>query len=300
MSIIESFLTSPTLWWSLIVIWVIFFLAAFAVNKSNSFSLLFWSLYEGMLDFFADILGEDEQMWIKSFVTNLFFVILLFNLLSLLTDFFAPMFWFTELNEFRLSEKLGYGTSSVEFNVAMAIVWVLLTLFIQLVSQNWNKALWNHVSEASRNTPFLKFFNFFYEYVPFRGKGIITVERGNENVVLFGLKWFGAKIFDIAISLFVWVLDIIGVFAKVISLAFRLFGNMMSGTVLFTVLVVSLSSATQWRFWSELPLLAPIILFLQWLLVACIQAFVFPLLVAIFIKVARMWAEEEESDTVVA
>jgi len=72
------------------------------------------------------------------------------------------------------------------------------------------------------------------------------------------------KIFDIIISLFVGFLDIIGILAKVISLAFRLFGNMMSGTVLLSVLMVGLSAATaKWFGGVELPLLAPIILFVQ-------------------------------------
>ncbi len=40
--------------------------------------------------------------------------------------------------------------------------------------------------------------------------------------------WIIAKIGDIIISLFLGLLDIVGLFAKVISLAFRLFGNMTS------------------------------------------------------------------------
>ena len=74
------------------------------------------------MDFFADILGEEEYLWIKSFITNLFFVILIFNLLGLVFDFFSPMFGFTEAGEFALSERLGFATSNVEFNVAMALV----------------------------------------------------------------------------------------------------------------------------------------------------------------------------------
>lgn len=66
--------------------------------------------------------------------------------------------------------------------------------------------------------------------------------------VLFYLARPVIKIFDIIISLFVGFLDIIGILAKVISLAFRLFGNMMSGTVLLSVLMVGLSAATAKRF----------------------------------------------------
>jgi F0F1-type ATP synthase membrane subunit a len=81
--------------------------------------------------------------------------------------------------------------------------------------------------------------------------------------------------------------------AKVISLAFRLFGNMLSGTVLLSVLMVGLWSFTSASFGVEFPIIAPIILIAQGLLVACIQALVFPLLLAIYVKVARMGSEEE-------
>jgi F0F1-type ATP synthase membrane subunit a len=40
------------------------------------------------------------------------------------------------------------------------------------------------------------------------------------------------KVFDIAISLFVGLLDIIGIGAKVISLTARLYGNMLAGGIL--------------------------------------------------------------------
>ena len=50
--------------------------------------------------------------------------------------------------------------------------------------------------------------------------------------------WLFTKLFDILISLFVGALDIIGNFAKVISLSFRLTGNMMSGTILLGMLVM--------------------------------------------------------------
>ena len=56
--------------------------------------------------------------------------------------------------------------------------------------------------------------------------------------------WLFTKLFDILISLFVGALDIIGNFAKVISLSFRLTGNMMSGTILLGMLVMGLKALT--------------------------------------------------------
>lgn|GEM_PF-3326002 len=85
---------------------VIILLALFGARGKSGFAVLFGQAYESMMDFFTDILGEEEYLWIKSFVTNLFFVILIFNLLGLLFDFFSPMFGFTETGEFALSERL--------------------------------------------------------------------------------------------------------------------------------------------------------------------------------------------------
>ena len=47
-----------------------------------------------------------------------------------------------------------------------------------------------------------------------------------------------------------------------------------------------MNSLTSSISWAEFPILFPLIVVLQWLLVAVIQAFVFALLTAIFIKVA--------------
>ncbi len=284
----------PSFGGMLIAVLIIVLLALFGARGKHSFAIIFGQAYESMMDFFWDILWENEYLWIKSFITNLFFVILIFNLLWLLFDFFSPIFGLTETGDFALSEKLGFATSNVEFNVAMALVWVLLTLVIQLIVMDGNWFIGKKISDAKWNTPFFKALNFMYEYVPFWWKDIITIEKWSMKPILYYIARPIIKIFDIIISLFVGFLDIIGILAKVISLAFRLFGNMMSGTVLLTVLIAWLSAATaKWFNGVDLPLIAPIILFLQWLLVACIQALVFPLLVAIYVKVARMWGEDE-------
>lgn len=61
---------------------------------------------------------------------------------------------------------------------------------------------------------------------------------------------------------------------------------MMSGTILLWMLVAGLNTLTNNISGIEFPILFPLIVVLQWLLVAVIQAFVFALLTAIFIKVA--------------
>jgi len=58
------------------------------------------------------------------------------------------------------------------------------------------------------------------------------------NPVLFYIAWPLAKIFDIVVSMFIGLLDVVGIVAKMISLAFRLYGNMLAGTVLLGLLTV--------------------------------------------------------------
>jgi len=83
----------------------------------------------------------------------------------------------------------------------------------------------------------------------------------------------------------------IGVAAKVVSLAFRLFGNMTSGTVLLAIAVAGMSGLTE-EFTKALggfafPVVIPVIIYLQEILVAGIQAMVFALLVAVFFRIAQ-------------
>jgi len=150
----------------------------------------------------------------------------------------------------------------------MAIVWVVIVIYEQFKHLGFLKAL--------------------YEYVPFAGKDYIPYEKWKLpayiDYPLFGL----VKIFDIIISVLLGLLEIIGHFAKIISLSFRLFGNVTSGWLLMVMLVGAVSALTNSLVGFDFPVIAPIILHLQALLVAFIQALVFPLLIAIFIKVAKV------------
>lgn len=91
---------------------------------------------------------------------------------------------------------------------------------------------------------------------------------------------FKGKILDF----FLGILDIIGELAKVVSLSFRLFGNMFGGEVLGIILMSGLGYV---RFG------APIITNLLGLLVAVIQAFVFAILVLIYFQMALAEGSEE-------
>lgn len=237
--------------------------------RNTSFSTFFHFIVEEVYKFFEEILEKSWKPYIKNYVVTLFFIILLSNLSSWLLDWIRMVF--TDVD--RLSTIITIPTTSFEFNIGLAVVWVVLMLYIQYKHLKWPKM--------------------FLEYLPVRGKGIISLPRWNMHAVVYYPAWFVVKLFDIGISMFVWLLDIIGIFAKVISLSARLYGNMISWWILLTMLVVWINSAMSGLVWSNFPILAPLILYVQWLLVAVIQAFVFPLLIAIFIKLVLAEDEEE-------
>ena len=285
----------PSLLWTLI--WAIILLIVWCIYRlapSSSFSLLLWSLYEAVYDFFFDILENDKKkLRLVQYVTILFFIILVYNLAALVFDPIASIWWFDDINgEFFLSEFITLATWDIHFNAAMAIVSILVMLYAQWAAMRTSKTwlLWW----------FIKVGKTIYEYFPVRGKWLVEVWRGKIPWPLYVPIWIVVKVFDIGISMFIWALDVIGLGAKILSLAARLFGNMLAWWVLSKLLIVWWWTILWWLFTSvfgldsSFPFLLPIIVYLQGLLVALIQAFVFPLLVAIFIKVAQ-WEDEEET-----
>ena len=250
----------------LLVIIILFALTYF-LFKSDKLFLYFWKnvillfelLFEKIYGFFDDIMGEWQKFRVKSFVIGMFFVILISNLMGSVIDYLNTMFpW--------LENYITAPTTDANFNVAMALIAVMLMLYLQ------RRKAWT--------------FKFIYSYLPIFWKNIISIEKEWKSPWLYYPMRIFTKLFDIIISMFVWVLDIIWNIAKVISLSFRLTGNMMSGTILLGMAAAWMWALTKTMSWAEFPILCPLIVVLQWLLVAVIQAFVFSLLTAIFIKVA--------------
>lgn len=245
---------------------IILFALFYYLFKSDKLFLYFWKrfillfelLFEKIYWFFDEIIWENQKFWVKSFVIWIFFVILFSNLLWTTVDFLNTMFpW--------LDKYITAPTTDVNFNIAMALIAVGLILFVQFRK--------------------LGFFKFIYSYLPVFWKNIVSIERNNMSWWIYYPLLVFVKLFDIIISMFVWILDIIWNIAKVISLSFRLTGNMMSWTILLWMLVAWLNLLTNSITGIDFPVLLPLIVVLQWLLVAVIQAFVFALLTAIFIKV---------------
>lgn len=225
----------------------------------NGAVILFKSIFETLHDFFLDILGGKEKKRIVSTVLAIFFIVLFSNLLAVFVD---------ALNfAYPIEHYFVPPTTNLMYNMAIAIFIVILVFVVQIMYHGWR--------------------HFAQEFVPLFGKNIVTVERGNMPGYLYWpLKVF-VKIFDIVLSLFLGFLEIVGNIAKVISLSNRLFGNMLAGTILVTILVTGLNVATKGITGFNIPFLIPIILYLQGLLVGVIQAFVMSLLAAIFIRVAK-------------
>jgi F-type H+-transporting ATPase subunit a len=90
------------------------------------------------------------------------------------------------------------------------------------------------------------------------------------GVVNYLKKWFSLKMFGV--FLFVGLLEIVSEFTKVVSLSFRLFGNILAGKVL-------LKTA-----WSYSAFIVPLPFYFLELIVALVQAAVFMMLTLVFMS----------------
>lgn len=247
--------------WVLVEIFLIGILIVLVrFNKKSKIGVLFELLYEEIYKVFEEILWENEKKWVKTTIVTLFFVVFLSNFMGLFVDSFA-LAWPS------LEHYLTIPTSDKNFDVALAIFSVVFVLFMQ-AKKHW-------------------FIHFVHEYIPITGKKIIDVEKWTMNPFVYYPMKTIVKLFDIIISLFIWILDIIGNLAKLISLSHRLRGNMLAGTILLGMLVAGTNGLSQLIAKVDFPFLLPIILLVQWLLVAVVQAFVISLLTAIFVKIVQ-------------
>lgn len=266
-TILEWMIATYTHPW--VIVWILvelmlILLLVFAFKKfpKSWFVILMDYAFEQVYTFFEEILWIKEKAWIKSYITTLFFIILISNLFWVVLELFLPIFGHG------MEHYIKIPTADINFNLAMAIIWVSIVIIEQF------KVLW--------------FWKFTYEYFPIFGKDYIPYEKWKlPKYIDLPLYWL-VKIFDIVISVFLGVLEIVWHLAKLISLSFRLFWNVTSGWLLLSMLVAAMSALTISIFNVNFPVVAPIIIYLQEILVSFIQALVFPLLIAIFIKVAKV------------
>ena len=245
----------------LLEVLVFLFILFFVTKKpKSSFTIFCIMVFDYVYTFFEDILWIEEKRWTKLYIITLFFIILTANLIGVVIEIIWVGIPF-------IHNYVAIPTSDINFNIAMAIMWAMIVIIEEFKFIWFDKALYN--------------------YFPILGKWYIPYERWNLPALLDWPIYIIIKIFDIIISMFLWILSVIWHFAKIISLSFRLFGNMTSGALLLWILLLWSAALTNYLVWFDFPVLFPIILHLQSLLVSLIQALVFPLLIAIFIKVAK-------------
>jgi len=280
---IMSFVYS--LWWEWLIAWkdlaplavwvlsqlviILILVLVFKFLRKSKFGLLFEIFVEKIYEFFEEILEESGKRWIKVYVVTLFFIILLSNISSWFLDIIKSALENTDMHMWEaLGEYIVIPTTTMEFNVALALISIVLMLFAQF------RYAW--------------IVKFFLEYLPITWKWILDIKRTEvKSPFIYRPAKIVIKTFDIVISLFVWVLDIVGIGAKIISLSARLYGNMIAGGILLWFMVVGINGAMTKFLPGSFAVIAPLVLFAQGLLVAVIQAFVFPLLVGIFMKLAQ-------------
>jgi F-type H+-transporting ATPase subunit a len=86
-------------------------------------------------------------------------------------------------------------------------------------------------------------------------------------------------------SVFMLPFHIIGEFSRTLSMAIRLFGNIMSGTLIVAILL------------TVVPLFVPVVMEILGLLIGQIQAYIFAVLAMVYIGSAARSREEEEEKT---
>jgi len=257
---------SMWVWLQILIAW--FFIIIYFLFRKSKFVIAFELFFEQMYKFFEEIVWTNSKFWVKRYIVSLFLIILFINLSWRILDILRSMSVILNPEQRELmSQYIVTPSSMIEFNIAMAGVSIMIALIIQF------KNLWA--------------IKFIHEYIPITWKWILNIERWATKAIIYWPMKILSKIFDIWISLFVWILDIIWIGAKIVSLSARLFWNMLSGGILLWLLIVGTNSMMKNAFWIEFAFFTPLILFAQGLLVAVIQAFVFSLLCAIFVKIGQ-------------
>lgn len=238
-------------WLSLVVFLLFVYIYNFLKkrNEANFFVAMIDMLIETMDDFFGSV-SDKIPTSVKTYILFLFIYILWNNLFGLVLDMFSTVVP-------ALEETFRPVSTDIYFNAMLAVFGVL----------------WSIVYGFKNNG-----FHFLERYIPLKWVGI----SGNKPDKIWKWPlWLIVKILDILLGLFIWLLEFIGEFTKMLSLTLRLFWNIFAWVVLL-ILVVSATMAA-----IKVPFLAPLVVVVMELLVSFLQAFVFALLVLIYFKMAE-------------
>ncbi|NOY67951.1 MAG: F0F1 ATP synthase subunit A [Deltaproteobacteria bacterium] len=165
------------------------------------------------------------------------------------------------IGEFFIRQFYDLAEDALDKEMAKTYAPLICALFLFLVISNWLGII-PHLEEPTKdlNTPLsLGVMGFFIaHYAGIKAKGIKAYAKAYFEPVFF-----------------IMPLNVVGEFAKVVSISFRLFGNIMGGSII--ILVVSYLVYSM--------VLPPLLNAFFGLFVGTIQAFVFTMLTLVYISV---------------
>ena len=111
-------------------------------------------------------------------------------------------------------------------------------------------------------------------------------------VQIYGIRahGVGGRIKHLASPVFLFPIEVVGEFARIVSLSARLFGNIFAGEVLMAVMVAMANAVKI----AIIPVALPVVFLFLEVLFGSIQALVFALLTAIYITLATAGHDEHE------
>ncbi len=219
-------------------------------NPQNFFVILIDLFVEGVYSFFEDLFWKIPSS-ARVYILFLFFFILWNNLIGVFWDMFAYV-WPSLHHLFRPV------TSDLIFNWVLAVVGVVWAILY------WIKVHW---------------ISFFKKYIPYNGIGLVEKPKW--------IWWYVGKFFDIVLWLFIWFLELISEFVKMLSLALRLFWNILAGMILLWLIISATMFLTSLIFGKGVPLVLPLVVMIFEIFVSFLQALVFSLLVLVYFKLAE-------------
>lgn len=231
---VTNSMTSTWLAIILVVGFVFFLKKHLHIRSKSKVQACFEVIIEGVVGLLDQITNNRERS--EKLFSIIGSIFLFFLLLNLIT--LIPGLTSLTLNGVAL-----FRTATTDFNTTLALA-MLVVLISQLASVK-SKGFFGHLGQYIQ---FKKVFLGFKEGI---GQGFIAI-----------------------INFAMGLLDIVGEFAKIISLSLRLFGNIFAGEVLMIVMM------------SFLSFIAPSLLLVQTLLVGGLQAMVFAVLSAVYLNLA--------------
>ncbi len=255
----------------MVVMDLVILLVAWIVNRNIKKDTLIASGFTGMMEMLIELLYNLTQTtagrWTKKifpWFASIFIIVLFANLLKL-----VPIF-----ETFGLVEEVPSGGYSI---VPIGGHWFNVTLpAIAQGGYNVIPFLRGVSTDLSFTAALALISVFMTQVIGIQAQGISYFSKFLNFTTMFKKPFFGFMDF------LVGILETISEFAKILSFAFRLFGNMFAGMVLLILIGVMV------------PVFVPSMIMMFELFIGLIQAFVFGMLTLVFMAMATSGHAEEE------